>query len=52
MLIDTKIIVYKFVGMYIRGQGLPTKATNIDPPRTMVIPQYIIYVWGGADFGP
>lgn len=24
----------------IRGQGLPTKATNIGPPRTVMIPQY------------
>lgn len=26
------MIVYRFVGMLIHGQGLPTKATNITPP--------------------
>lgn len=35
------MIVYKFLGMYIRGQGLPRKATNIDRPRTMMISQYM-----------
>lgn len=29
-----------FVGMQIRGQGLPSKATSIVPQRIMMIPQY------------
>lgn len=37
-----QIIVYRFVGMKFRGQELPTKATNIGPPRTMMIPQYTV----------
>lgn len=37
-----QIIAYRFVGMKVRGQELPTKATNIGPPRTMMIPQYTV----------
>ena len=33
-----------FVGTYIRGKGLPMKSLNIEPPRTMMIPQYLIYI--------
>lgn len=34
------MLAYTFVGMYIRWQGLPTIATNIGPPRNMMIQQY------------
>lgn len=37
-----QMIVYKFVGMEIIGQGLPTKAMNIGPQRTMAISQYLM----------
>lgn len=33
------MLVYTFVGMYIPGQGLSMKATNIGPPRPMMISQ-------------
>lgn len=29
------------MGMYVRGQGLPTKATNTGPPRTWMILHYL-----------
>lgn len=36
--------VYTLVGVKILGQGLhvPTKATEIGPQRTMMIPQYLL----------
>lgn len=39
-----QMIVYKFVGMEIIGQGLPTNAMNIGHSRTMMIPQYLMYI--------
>lgn len=35
------MLAYTFVGMYIRWQGLPTIATNIGPPRNMMIQKYL-----------
>lgn len=39
-----KMLVYKFVGMSVRGKGFPTKVTNIGPPRTIVILEYLSLV--------
>lgn len=33
------MLAYMFMGMKICGQGLPTKATDIDPAQKMMIPQ-------------
>lgn len=35
------MLVNTFVKIITRVEGLPTKATNIGPPLTMMIPQYI-----------
>lgn len=40
-----QMTIYRFLGMYIRGQGLSTKATNIDLPWTMMISQYGQIFW-------
>lgn len=34
-----RVIVYRFVGLLIRGQGLPMKITNIGSAQTMRISQ-------------
>lgn len=34
-----QMLVYTFMGMLIRGQGLSREATNFGPPYTMMIPQ-------------
>lgn len=34
------MIVYEFVGIKLRGQGLPAKTTSIDPQQTIMIPRY------------
>lgn len=39
ILMHIKPIAYTVLKMLILGQGLPTKAANIGPPRTMMIPQ-------------
>lgn len=36
-----QMLVNTFVKMLIRVEGLPTKATHIGPPLTMMILQYI-----------
>lgn len=36
-----QMLVNTFVKMLIRVEGLPTKATNIGPPLTIMILQYI-----------
>lgn len=38
------MLVYKFVGMSVRGKGFPTKLTNIGPRHTNVILQYLSLV--------
>lgn len=39
--LQTKYVECTFVGMKIRGQGLPQKATNIGPPQALTITRYL-----------
>lgn len=56
--IDIKhMLVFLFIGMYICGQELTMKATNIDPSRMMMNPHYLcdfhfFYIYANPDCAP
>lgn len=38
------VLSYRFLGMWICGQGLNTKVTNICLPKTIIIPQCVCQI--------